>query len=105
MFHWLPELLSTDFNRPMLCRGFSISAGQRIVETTLGEKSTYPHVKGSSSLGEFINRTARRSVYRSRSRLAYLTIEWLVWLLSRTASSTYVAGTPLVLGVGVNRST
>jgi hypothetical protein len=33
MFFWLPELRSTDFNGPILRRGFSISAGQRIVET------------------------------------------------------------------------
>jgi hypothetical protein len=39
MSRCLLELLSTDFNEPMLCRGFSVSAGQRIVETTLGDKS------------------------------------------------------------------
>jgi hypothetical protein len=37
MSPWLPEQPSTDFNGPMLYRGFSISAGQRIVETTGGQ--------------------------------------------------------------------
>jgi hypothetical protein len=31
LFRELPELLSTAANRPVMCRGFSISAGQQIV--------------------------------------------------------------------------
>ena len=38
LFRDLPEPLSTAANRPVMCRGFSIFAGQRIVWITLGEK-------------------------------------------------------------------
>jgi hypothetical protein len=38
LFRDLPELLSTAANRPVMCRGFSISAGQQSVEITLGVK-------------------------------------------------------------------
>jgi hypothetical protein len=38
LFRYLPELLSTIADGPVVCRGFSISAGQRIVWITLGVK-------------------------------------------------------------------
>jgi hypothetical protein len=38
LFQDLPELLSTAADGPILCREFSVSAGQRIVEITLGVK-------------------------------------------------------------------
>ena len=41
LFRDLPELLSTAANRPVLCRGFSIPAGQQSVWITLGVK--WPH--------------------------------------------------------------
>lgn len=41
------KLHSTDLNYLALRRGFSISAGQGIVITTLGDKSTCREVKGS----------------------------------------------------------
>jgi hypothetical protein len=44
---WLLELRSTDFNGPVLCRGFSVSAGQRIVETTLGVKGSQVQILSS----------------------------------------------------------
>ena len=36
LFRELPELLSTAAAGPVLCRGFSISAGQQMVWITLG---------------------------------------------------------------------
>jgi hypothetical protein len=38
LFRDLPELLSTATNGPVMGRGFSISAGQQMVEITLGVK-------------------------------------------------------------------
>ena len=38
LFRDLPELLSTAADGPVMCRGFSVSAGQRIVWITLGVK-------------------------------------------------------------------
>jgi hypothetical protein len=38
LFRDLPELLSPVADGPVVCRGFSISAGQRIVWITLGVK-------------------------------------------------------------------
>jgi hypothetical protein len=38
LFRDLPDLLSTAANRPVMGRGFSVSAGQQIVEITLGVK-------------------------------------------------------------------
>ena len=38
LFRDLPELLSTVADGPVMCRGFSIFTGQRIVWITLGVK-------------------------------------------------------------------
>jgi hypothetical protein len=38
LFRDLPELLSTAADGPVMCRGFSISAGQQMVWITLGDK-------------------------------------------------------------------
>ncbi len=46
-FLWLLELRSTDFNGPMLCRKFSVSAGQRIARTWLGVKGSQVQILSS----------------------------------------------------------
>jgi len=43
----LLETRPTDYNRPMSCRALSISAGQRIVETTLGVKGSQVQILSS----------------------------------------------------------
>jgi len=52
LFRLLLELRSTDVNGPMLCRRFSVSAGQGIIEVTLGGLvRTCRQVKGSPLRG------------------------------------------------------
>jgi hypothetical protein len=47
MFHWLPELRSNDFNGPMLCRGFTVSAGGAFVRIALGVKGSQVQILSS----------------------------------------------------------
>jgi hypothetical protein len=47
MYRWLPDLRSTDFNGPRLYSAFSILAGQRIAETTLGVKGSQVQILSS----------------------------------------------------------
>ena len=46
LFQDRPELLSTAANRPVMCRGFFISAGQWIVWITLGSSGNIPSGQG-----------------------------------------------------------
>jgi hypothetical protein len=47
LFQDLPELLSTAADGPVMCRGFSISAGQQVVWITLGVKGSQVQILSS----------------------------------------------------------